>query len=440
MRSPTRRLDVSLPEGPILKYYAFVATQAAWFIVPIWTLFLLEQDLSYTQLAVLNAVWWGANVLGEIPTGYVGDRIGRRNSLLVGSATSTVGVLVLGQLSSFPAILVVYLVWGVGSTFRSGADSAWLYDTLGEDEDEAAFTRIKGRGSSIRLAVMAASSLLGGYLAAVDMYAPFLATGAVIALGGLVVLTMPKNRAYRAECAGDGDLPDGCPDPDDAFTPRDAIPVVRNTLSAPPLRSFVVAVGAFYAIAWSAGVYTQPIAEDVAFGLGMAPGQMTAMLGWLYAGFSTLSAVGTYYADRIESAVGTQAWVRVAPLLLGGAFLFSVLAPAFAIPAFFLMRALLEATDVLKERYLNDHADSVGRATVLSAASMLFGLARVPFRLLSGVLGDLTSPLTAVGLIGAMLVVAALGVVVLFGTGGDRRGYWSPDPGAGERTDPAPAD
>jgi hypothetical protein len=84
--------------------------------------------------------------------------------------------------------------------------------------------------------------------------------------------------------------------------------------------------------------------------------------------------------------------------------------PLLAVPAFFLMRALLNATDVLKDRYLNDHAESVGRTTVLSAASMLFGLARVPFRVLSGTFGDLTSPIGAVGAVGAALLVGIAGV------------------------------
>jgi hypothetical protein len=410
-------LDVERPDGPILKYYAYVATQAAWFIVPIWTLFLLEQGLSYTQLAILNGVWWTATVLGEVPTGYVGDRIGRRNSLLLGSVTSTVAVLAFGQMASFWGILVVYAVWGVGTTFRSGADSAWLYDTLAEDTDEEEFTRIKGRGSSIRLAVMAVSAAVGGYLAAVDMYAPFVATAAVIAVGATVTFTMPKNRAYREECRGaPADTPADCPDAD-AFGPLDAVPVIRETLAAPPLRSFVVAVGAFYAIAWSAGMYTQPIAEDVAFGLGMDESQMTAMLGWLYAGFSGVSAVVTFYADRLEAAIGAQVWVRVAPALLGLAFLLASLVPVLAIPAFFLMRALLNATDVLKDRYVNDRTEAVGRATVLSAASMLFGLARVPFRLLSGVVGDLIGPIGAVGAIGSLLVASAGLVALQYGVG-----------------------
>ncbi|PSQ16755.1 MFS transporter [Halobacteriales archaeon QS_8_69_26] len=410
-------VEFDRPSAPILKYYLYVATGAAWFIVPVWTLFLLEQGLSFTEVSVLNAAWWLATVLGEVPTGFVGDRIGRRNSLLLGSAASALAVVTFGRLSSFLPILAVYLVWGVGTTFRSGAEGAWLYDTLREETDEEEFTRIKGRGSAIRLGVMAVSALGGGYLAGVDMYLPFLATGVAVALGGAVAATMPKNRAYRAECRGDDRAAD-CPDADD-FGPREAVPVIRDTLLAPPLRSFVVAVAAFYGVAWSVGMYTQPIAEDLALGWGMAEADLTGMLGWLYAGFSGVAALVTFNADRLERAIGPRIWVRVAPALLGVAFLASALVPPLAIPAFFLMRALLNATDVFKERFVNDHADSVGRATVLSATSMLLGLARVPFRLVSGAVGDLTSPLTAVGIAGGVLVAGAVAVVVAFGTGRD---------------------
>lgn len=413
-------LDVDRPPTPILKYYCYVATGAAWFVVPVWTLFLLEQGLSYTEVSVLNAAWWLATVLGEVPTGYVGDRIGRRNSLLVGSAASALAVVTFGRLSSFLPILAVYLLWGVGTTFRSGAEGAWLYDTLREAADEETFTRVKGRGSSIRLAVMAVSAAAGGYLASVDMYAPFLATGVAVAVGGAVAATMPQNRGYRGACEG-ADADDAGASPadcaaDDALGFREALTVIRETLLAPPLRSFVLAVAAFYAVAWSVGVYTQPIAEDLALSWGMSEGQLTGMLGWLYAGFSAVAALVTYNADRIETTVGARVWVRAAPALLGLAFLASAAVPALAIPAFFLMRALLNATDVLKERFVNDHADSVGRATVLSATSMLVGLARVPFRLASGALGDLTSPLTTVGVAGGVLVATTLVVVALFGT------------------------
>lgn len=56
--------------------------------------------------------------------------------------------------------------------------------------------------------------------------------------------------------------------------------------------------------------------------------------------------------------------------------------------------------------YINDHAESVGRATLLSAASMVYALVRLPLKPLSGVVADVTTPITA---------MATLGILLLFG-------------------------
>jgi MFS family permease len=148
--------------SPVAKYYLYVATQAAWFTTPIWNVFLLAKGLSFTQLGVLNSTWWAATVFGEVPTGYVADRIGRRTSLLVGALTHVVCVLVFGLLDSFWPILGIYTVWGIGRTFRSGSESAWLYDTLADQMAEEQFATVKGRGTSVSLVVAGASALLGG--------------------------------------------------------------------------------------------------------------------------------------------------------------------------------------------------------------------------------------------------------------------------------------
>ena len=384
--------------GPVLKYYLYVATQAAWFVTPVWTIFLLSKDLSYTQISVLNALWWVAIVGGEVPTGYVGDRIGRRNSLLIGSVTHLVCVAIFGFLDTFASILAIYVVWGIGSTFRSGSEDAWLYDTLTERIDAGSFTHVKGRGSSLRLAMATVSSLAGGYLYRFDPYAPFLLSAAVIGVGTAVVLTIPETERYRT----------GERDP---FTPGDALPVIRETLLAPGLRSFMYALVSFVVLGWATVMFTQPVARDVWLGLGLSSARVAPMLGWLYAGFSALSAVVTYYADAIERVVGTERWMRIAPLLLGGAFVLTSLLPLAAIPSFFLLRALLEPTEVLKSRYVNDRTPSLGRATVLSAVSMLLAASRVPVRLAAGVLGDLVGPYATIGVFGGALIVVTLALI-----------------------------
>lgn len=381
--------------GPVATYYLFVATQAAWFTTPIWNIFLLSKGLSFTQLGILNSAWWAANVLGELPTGYIGDRIGRRNGLVIGAFTHTVCVLVFGTLDTFWPILGIYTVWGVGVTFRSGSDSAWLYDTLEERADGDAFTRVKGRSTSISLATAAASSLLGGYLYGLDPYYPFLGAGIVTGIGALVVTTLPETEQYEA-------------DDTDPLTPREAAGVIRETLQNPDLRWFVPAIVALTVLAWTIGVFIQPVTEDVAIQYGVAGSRVPTLLGVLYAGFTGVSAIAAFYADRLQAALGIETWTKSAPGLLGVAYVGAALVPALAVPAFVLRSVVLEITGVFRSWYVNDRTGTLGRATVLSAVAMLLAVARIPVRIGVGVVADYTTELAAVGVVGATLLVLAV--------------------------------
>ena len=124
------------PSALILKYYCYQATVTFGFFWPVFTIFLLDRGLTYTQIGLLSSLSAGLVVVSEIPTGYVGDRIGRRNSLLVGSvllACSLFGFIVARTFAAFAGL---WVLWGLGLAFRSGSDDAWLYDALADRSEE----------------------------------------------------------------------------------------------------------------------------------------------------------------------------------------------------------------------------------------------------------------------------------------------------------------
>src|SRR6056297_3641298 len=96
----------ALPPASVLKYYLYKATKAVEFYRPIMYLFFLAQGLTFTQIAILEAIYNLTTVLGEIPTGYIGDRIGRRNSLLLGTALIAATLVGIGFAGSFLTLAV----------------------------------------------------------------------------------------------------------------------------------------------------------------------------------------------------------------------------------------------------------------------------------------------------------------------------------------------
>ena len=383
----------------VRRYYLYRATATVGFVTPIFTIFLLR-DLSFAQLGTLSGLFSALLVLGEIPTGYVGDRIGLRNSLVLGAvfkAASLVGFVVA---QSFAGYLVLYVLWAAGLTFDSGALSAWLYEAIADaagapDEsdpeeppasdggdssplDESAFTRVRGRGESVNRWTGAATMIAGGGLYAVDPRLPFLAATGWVLVGIPVLLTLPETEAGL-----------------DQTPVREVIGVLGAAFTAPPLRSVVAFTALAFGAISAAQLYVQPIAVDLLSGVDAVAGLTPeATLGLLYAAFTAVAAVASYHAETIRSSLG----LRRALL---------------AVPAFFAMKGALDLSKPLVAQYLNDRAGSAGRATVLSAAQMSYAVVRAPLKPLTGAVADFTTPLGAVGALGGGFLLAGTVLILV---------------------------
>jgi MFS family permease len=397
------RLAARSPPGYALKYYLFRATRAAGFTAPIWYLYILSNGVSYAQLGLIDAVWWAGLIVFEIPTGVIGDRIGRRNGLIVSSLMVIAAQLGMVLADAFPEFLLVFAWWAMAATFRTGTADAWLYDALANRVEEDQFARVKGRGSSVALVVTGTTALAGGYITEVNMAYAYLASAGVTALSIPVLLSFPRTQGGGSgDPDGDSGGSDG--DADDEFTVLDALPVIRSTFSQRPLRTFLPYVALFTGAFWGVNFFVQPVSVEL--------GLSERHLGWLFASFTFLGAGASYAAGWLEETVGVRRWFTAIPPLLGVAFLAVAFVPMLAIPVFVAMRVLRKAGMPLANQFINDRVDSVGRATALSSAGMVFHLVTIPFELSAGALGSLLSPLETIGVFGGVL---AVGAVVILG-------------------------
>jgi MFS family permease len=389
----------------ILKYYAYRATSGPGFTYPIYTLFLLLNGLSFTAIGIIATVQSIIVVGGEIPTGYVGDRIGRRNSLAVASVLffiSNAGYLVATDIWGF---LFVFGTLSFGHTFVSGSGSAWLYDTLQEHEIEEEFTRISGRAGAINRGVMAITMIAGGLLYVVDPFYPFFAAIAFSVVNIGFVLFLPKNAAYDDDREHEGES--------EPLAIVDALPVIWERITARELRWFVVLMALFSGALMTADMYIQPVVQDA---LAASEGGFldaydvpeAATLGFFYASFMAVSAVGSDYASNVEEWLGVRKTMFVLPVVIGLFYLVPLWFPLAVFPMFFVMKASNSLIFPISGRYINEQIASVGRATVISAVAMVRSVAGIPFRIGSGMFADLFTPIAAVAALGAIFVAGTL--------------------------------
>ncbi|MFC5970361.1 MFS transporter [Halomarina salina] len=371
------------------RFYAYRALSASGFVMPVLTLYLLAQDVSLAGVGLAGGAFFAGTLLAEIPTGYVGDRVGRRNSLLLGSLVVATAHAGFALSSSLPAFVASWGLWGVGSTFRTGSADAWLYDSLAEADATDAFTRVRGRGFSAYLVTAGVTALAGGVLYEVGHSLPFVAAAVTSLLSGLVVLTLPEP-AVTAES--------------DRFTLAEARDALGTIAGSRSLRRFVLVVAVVRAVPETAEVFVQPVAT--------AAGLRPAALGPLYCVLMLVAAVGSAAAERTER-LGVARWFAVGPLFLAATFALGAVVPAVALPAFAVSRGVDALTSTLASSELNDRIVSRGRATTLSAASLVYSLAFMTARFLGGSLADRTTPLVALTLFGfgAVAVVAVVGAL-----------------------------
>jgi MFS family permease len=386
--------------GNILKYYLYKSTKAVEFYRPIMYLFFLAQGLSFTQIAILETLYNLTTLLGEIPTGYVGDRVGRRNSLLIGTSLISLTLLGIGLSNSFLPLAGLYVCWSLGYNFRSGSEDAWLYDTLTDDLSEDEFARVRGHGESAALAIGAVAAILGGYLGSIDLSYPWFVAASVTSLGVVILLTLDEPETYKEAATEELSL-------------RRTVRIVREVLARRRLRAFLLYYYVLYAaVTYLVFVFLQPIFETVALDLGIAQSQVEALLGWFYAAYSLVGAALNYYTGTIRETIGLRTWFLVLPFAVGGALIGMYFLPLLALPTFLLIRGVSDVTRSFAGQYINDHAETLGRATVLSAMAMVSGLAVVPFQLGSGIISDVVSPLFALGVGGVVLIVGAATILL----------------------------
>ncbi|MDF2723389.1 MAG: transporter [Paenibacillus sp.] len=161
--------------------------------------------LSPLQLLLVGMVLEVTVLVFEGITGVMADVYSRRRSVIIGMFVLGFGFLLEGGaiwlaaasplLSAFMWLLLAQVVFGIGATFISGADTAWIVDEVGEESVGRIFLKAKRIGLFGTLAGIALS--VG--LSALGPNLPYVAGGIMyLILGIFLIFTMKETKFERA--------------------------------------------------------------------------------------------------------------------------------------------------------------------------------------------------------------------------------------------------
>lgn len=334
--------------------------------MPAVKLFYAENSLNDFELFLLHAIYSFIIFLAEIPSGYLADVWGRKNTIVAGMFIGIVGFGVYSISYGLWGFLLAEIALGIGHAFISGSDSAILYDTLLEQKRADKYLKfesgITGSGNlaeslaGLVFTLLAFSSMRGYY----HIQTVLTAIGFIAAL----FLFEPKLHISRVEVSF-----------------QSILNIVRETLWKKSQLSryifFSSIIGfASLSMAWFAQIFLYDAGVE------------KANFGIVWTALNLMVMLGSFSAYKTDKLFGPRYVLIFLLVFLAGGYLLAAQTISFWGIGFLLIFYFVRGTahPIMKDRINRLTASNV-RATVLSVRSLII---RILFALLGPILGLIT--------------------------------------------------
>ena len=369
----------------------------AWLGEAIWVIYLIQdRGLTLGQVLLFDAVVFGVTVLAEVPTGVVADRYSRRLSMVLGSLIAAGAFVAFGLAGTIPVLLGSYVLFAVGSALMSGADDAFLFDSLRAVGRADEFAAVAGRLNGTMTVAIAGFTVAGGVMVIwTPLSWPIVVSGllSLLAAGCAWLLVEPPRQLSQTSFLRTG---------------RNA---GLRMLRTRALRWIVVIAAAVQATELLVFSTFQPIL--------VGEGVPVWALGWIAASMMLVSALGSWSSGRFARTLGLDRSLRLLPAaaalaVLGGASQLLWLFPLYALAVF--SHAALHP---LVAEYLSRRVPDDERATVLSVNQLAAWIATIAITLGLGLAVDRSGLGVSLTVASAALLAVTVGGYLLWRSAGD---------------------
>ena len=329
--------------------------------MPIWIIFSTDYiGLTFSQLGLIGPFFYLILSLGQAPAGALADRFGRANAMRLGVCFYILFIVVFAFSTDIWWVAVAWFLWGTAIVMVSGADSAFLHDSLQSLGREREFERRAGTAFGARSLAMLTATFVGGEIAARVGLQNTVLLGTVVTVIALVIATQFKEPPRRAQRRGDGH-------PGVSF-----VALIGETLRLAWRRKTIRYAMIFVAISGAASIPAEYLLQPLIASHGIE-------IGWQFSFLQVpsrlLAMLGAFTAFWWVARFGHLRTMLFMPVLMVIGFLCVALIDHVAAMIPFALIALNQAiTRPLIDGYLNRRVPSHLRATLLSLNQMGWAL------------------------------------------------------------------
>ncbi len=345
-------------------YYLSQFLYALVFTIPIWIVY-YQGRITITQISLLVAIQYAAQLFLELPTGAFADLLGRKTSIALGYACWALFYLIVVSTRGFIPLLIATLIAGLAESLISGSLEALVFDSLKQDGRESTFARVSAKNGILFQFALAFATLSGGFLYSVSWVLPYVACALANGIAFLLALFFIEPKIDTEK-----------------FSFRNyVLQIKKGTLHAFETKQ-VATMSLFYvvvsAITWSNNLY---FFDFMLVELGFTA-QYRSVIGAVIR-IINVTVLGTLL--RNDHIFTRNRSIFFFPIVMLVCFLPGIFFSGWwALP--FVAGAVMAGTGrwIVLTRYTNEMFESKYRATAISALSMLVGILFVIITTISG--------------------------------------------------------
>lgn len=364
-------------------FYKFLSE--FYLIAPILIPYYVSHNLNSTQVFTIQGIYALLILLLEVPSGYLADVWDRKMTLVLGSAFFPLGLGIYVFGNSFWFFILAESVLAVANSMRSGCDSALIYDTLLELQQENKYKKLEGRAFFYARIGSSSSAVLGGLFALISLNLPFyINIAAGTAMLPLALLMQEPER--------------GKPIAGNPFL--EILKICRSCFTHPRLRYLILYAGLILSTGitgiWAYFLYYESMGISVGY------------FGILFAAFHLASAIGSHKAHVIEERMGKNLTLFLFLLIAPMFVLLGVIKSIYLFPLILFNAFIWGLSFPVLMGHINLLIGSEIRATVLSVAQMTGSLSFVVLAQIFGRLTDRFSLSTSFVVMGGYFFIYGL--------------------------------
>lgn len=371
-----------------LKFYVASFLKNQTYFVPIMVIFFQDLGLSYTQIFAVLTSGAVLSFLIEIPTGIFADLHGKRRSILISKWIIFLAFVAFGFADGFWTLLVANLLYEVGESFRSGTETAYVYDYLASDKSAPSYTKVKAQQKFYARISESIAAIVGGYLAVI------LGFNFVFFIAAIPALVNALQTHTWVHLPGDAENTES-----PTLFLKEAFGYIGKTRV---VRTLVLNVALFSTVFVALGTFVQPYMLEA--------GLTVEYFGYIYSVFLVIAAFLAKYASNLEERFGDVRVMNVLTILpiiplaiIGFGFSHYV---GIALLFFVLFMEYLRSP--LSNSIFHDHVPSKNRATMGSILSLFQTGAQIIMLPLIGLVSDTWSIYTAILILTGLVVLISL--------------------------------